>query len=93
MGLGLHNSNIASGVPVSISVLTGPVRGLFLDEGPHEVMHCHKLHVWLVQVIDLVDDFLYHEALTDLGTWTDTHLSRPWDQKCLLAPFAVPPKH
>ena len=71
MGLGLHNSNIASGVPVSILVLVGPVRGLFLDEGPHEVVHYHELQVWLVQLIDPVNHFLYHEVLRDLGLgWT-----------------------
>ena len=67
MGLRLHNLNITSRVPVSISVLMGPVRGLFLDKGPHEVVHYHELQVWLVQVIDLVNHFLYHEALMDLG--------------------------
>ena len=41
MDFGLHYLNIMSGVLVSISVFTGPVRGLFLDEGPHEVMHYH----------------------------------------------------
>ena len=67
MGLRLHNSNIMSRVLVSISVLMGPVGGLFLNEGPHEVMHYHELQVWLVQFVDPVDHFLYHEVSTDLG--------------------------
>ena len=41
MGFKLHNLNITSRVSVSISVFVGPVRGLFLDEGPHEVVHYH----------------------------------------------------
>ena len=87
MGLRLHNSNIASRVPASISVLMGPVRGLFLDEGPHEVMHYHKLQVWLIQLIDLVDHFLYHEALMDLGLgWTPIHQD-PWIKSASLHPL------
>ena len=93
MDLRIHNSNIVSRVPVSFSVLMGPVRGLFLNEGPHEVMHYHELQVRLVQFIDQVNHFLYHETLMKSWTWTDSHLSRPWDQKYLLAPSAVPPKH
>ena len=67
MDLRIHNSNIMSGVPVSISVLTGPVGGLFLNKGPHEIMHYHKLQVRLVQIINPVDHFLYHEMSMDLG--------------------------
>ena len=67
MGLSLHNSNIASRVPASISVLMGPVGGLFLDEGPHEVMHYQELQVWFVKLIDLVNHLLYHEVSSDLG--------------------------
>ena len=67
MDLRVHNSDIMSGVPVSISVLVGPVGGLFLNEGPHEIMHYHEFQVRLVQVIDLVNHFLYHEMLMDLG--------------------------
>ena len=66
MDLRVHNLNIMSRVPVSISVLAGPVGGLFLNEVPYEVMHYHKLQVRLVQFIDLVDHFLYHETLTNL---------------------------
>ena len=66
MDLGVHNSNIMSGVPVSILVLVGPVGGLFLNEGPHEVVHYHELQVRLVQFINPVDHFLYHETSTNL---------------------------
>ena len=66
MDLGIHNLNIASRVPVSFSVLVGPVGGLFLNEGPHEVVHYHELQVRLVQFINLVNHFLYHEMSTNL---------------------------
>ena len=67
MGLGLHHPNVASRILVSISVFTGPVGGLLLDEGPHEVMHYHELQMWLLQLIDPVNHLFYHEASTDLG--------------------------
>ena len=66
MDFGLHYLNIMSGVLVSISVFTGPVRGLFLDEGPHEVMHYHELQMWFLQLIDPVNYLFYHEVSTDL---------------------------
>ena len=67
MDLRVHNLDITSRIPVSISVLVGPVGGLFLNEGQHEIMHNHEFQERLVQVIDLVNHFLYHETLTDLG--------------------------
>ena len=39
MGFRLHHSNVMSGVSVPNSVFVGPVRGLLLNKGPHEVMH------------------------------------------------------
>ena len=74
MDLRVHNPNITSRVPVSILVLVGPVGGLFLNEGPHEVMHYHELEVRLVQFIDLVGHFLYHETSVNLSLgWTPIH--------------------
>ena len=71
MDLRVHNSDIMSGILVSILVHTGPVGGLFLNEGPHEVMHYHKLQVRLVQFIDAVDHFLDHEPSTNVSLgWT-----------------------
>ena len=67
MDLRVHNSDITSRIPVSISVHSDPVGGLFLNEGPHEVMHHHELQVRLVQFIDVVDHFLYHELLMNLS--------------------------
>ena len=57
MDLRVHYSDITSRIPVSILVCLGPVRGLFLNKGPHEVMHYHELQVRLVQFIDVVDYF------------------------------------
>ena len=67
MDLRVYNSDITSRILVSILVCVGPVGGLFLNEGPHEVMHYHELQVRLVQFIDVVDHFLYHEPLMDLS--------------------------
>ena len=61
MDLRVYNSDITSGILVSILVHVGPVGGLFLNEGSHEVVHYHELQVRLVQFIDVVDHFLYHE--------------------------------
>ena len=71
MDLRVYNSDITSGIPVSISVRMGPVGDLFLNEGPHAVMHYHELQVRLVQFIDAVNHFLYHEMLMNLSLgWT-----------------------
>ena len=73
MGLGLHHPNIVSGVLVSIMVFVGPVGGLLLNEGPHEVVHYHELQMGFLQLIDLVNHLLYHEVSMDLGLgWTST---------------------
>ena len=70
MDLRVYNSDIldiSSRIPVPISVRMGPVRGLFLNKGPHEVMHYHELQVRLVQFIDVVDHFLYYEPPMNLS--------------------------
>ena len=58
MDLRVHNSDITSGILVSISVCVGPVGGLFLNEGQQEIMHYHELQVRLVQFINVVNHFL-----------------------------------
>ena len=71
MDLRVYNLDILSGILVPVSVCMGPVRGLFLNEGPHEVVHYHELQVRLVQFIDVVNHFLYHEPPTNLSLgWT-----------------------
>ena len=67
MDLRVYNLDITSGILISISVHVGPVGGLFLNEGHHEVMHYHELQVGLVQFIDAVDHFLDHEPLMNLS--------------------------
>ena len=74
MDLRVHNSYITSGILVPILVSMGPVGGLFLNKGTHEIMHYHELQVRLIQLIDVVDHFLYHESLTNLSLgWTPIH--------------------
>ena len=74
MDLRVYNSDIVSGILVSILVHVGPVGGLFLNEGPHEVMHYHELQVRLVQFIDAVNHFLDHEPPMNLNLgWTPIH--------------------
>ena len=67
MDLGVHNPYIMSGILVPILVSVGPVGGLFLNEGPHEIVHYHELQVRLIQLINMVDHFLYHKSSMDLS--------------------------
>ena len=74
MDLRVHNSYITSRIPVPILVSMGPVGGLFLNEGPHEIVHYHELQVKSIQLINVVNHFLYHESLTNLSLgWTAIH--------------------
>ena len=74
MDLRVHNSYITSRILVPILVSTGPVGGLFLNEGPHEIVHYHELQVRLIQLVNAVDHFLYHESPTNLSLgWTPIH--------------------
>ena len=74
MDLRVHNSYIMSRILVPILVSMGPVRGLFLNEGLHEIVHYHELQVRLIQLIDVVDHFLYHKSLMNLSLgWTPIH--------------------
>ena len=67
MDLRVHNPYIMSRILVPGLVSMGPVGGLFLNEGPHEIVHYHKLQVRLIQLINMVDYFLYHKSLMDLS--------------------------
>ena len=67
MDLRVHNPYITSGILVPGLVIAGPVGGLFLNEGPHEIVHYHELQVRLIQLIDMVDNFLYHKSSMDLS--------------------------
>ena len=39
--------------------------GPLLDEGPHEVMHDDKFQMGLVELVDTLDNLLYHQPLMD----------------------------
>ena len=67
MDLGVHNSYIMSRILVPILVGIGPVGGLFLNEGPHEIMHYHELQVKLIQLVNVVNHFLHHKSSTNLS--------------------------
>ena len=67
MDLRVHNPYITSTILVPSLVSVGPVGGLFLNEGPHEIVHYHELQVRLIQLVDMVDHFLYHKLSMDLS--------------------------
>ena len=62
MDLRVQNLYIMSGILVPGLVSVGPVGGQFLNKGPHEIVHYHELQVGLIQLIDMVDNFLYHKS-------------------------------
>ena len=71
MDLRVHNPYITSGILVPGLVSVGPVGGQFLNKGPHEIVHYHELQVRLIQLIDTVNNFLYHKSSMDLSLgWT-----------------------
>ena len=61
-------------VLVTYPVSTGLTAGPFLDEGPHEIMHNYEFQMGLIELINMLDDLLYHQTSTDfvLG-WTPVH--------------------
>ena len=65
MDLSIHNPYITSGILIPDLVSMGPVGGPFLHEGPHEVMHDDKFQVGLVELVNTLDNLLYHQLLTD----------------------------
>ena len=92
MDLGVYNSDISSGILISVSVRMGPVGGLFLNEGPHEVVHDHELQVRLVQFIMWSTTFsiMSHQRILALDGLPSI---KTLGSKVPLAPSAVPPKH
>ena len=71
MDLRVHNPYITSRILVPGLVSVGPVGGQFLNKGPHEIVHYHEFQVGLIELIDTVDNLLYHQLLTDLTLgWT-----------------------
>ena len=66
MGLSIHdpvhhNPNSLITDSVSLCLAGGP----FLDEGPHEIMHDDKFQMGLVELVDTLDNLLYHQPSTD----------------------------
>ena len=41
------------------------VGGPFLDEGPHEIMHNQEFQMGLVELVNTLDNLLYHQPSTD----------------------------
>ena len=67
MDLRVHNPYIMSKILIPGLVSTGPVGGQFLNEGPHEIMHYHEFQVGLIELVDMVDNLLYHQLSMDLS--------------------------
>ena len=65
MDLSIHDLHITSGILVPDLVSVGPVGGQFLHEGPHEIMHDDEFQVGLIELINTLDNLLYHQSLTD----------------------------
>ena len=71
MDFRVHDLDILSGIPVPLSVGMGPVRGLLLNEGPHEIVYYHEFQVGSIQLVDMVNHLFYHKSSMDLGLgWT-----------------------
>ena len=66
MGLSFNDSYIAIRILVDDSVGASLAGGPFLDEGPHEVMHNQELQVRLIELVNVLDNLLYHELPSDL---------------------------
>ena len=71
MDLSIHNPYITSGILIPDLVSTGPVGGHFLHEGPHEIVHDDEFQVGLIELVNMLNNLLYHQLLTDFGLgWT-----------------------
>ena len=71
MGLRLHHANIPSRVFVPGLMLVGPVRGLFLNKGPHEAVYHYQLQMWFLQLLNPIHHLFHHEVMVNLSLgWT-----------------------
>ena len=66
MGLSFNDLYIAVRILVADSVGVSLAGGPFLDEGPHEVVHNQELQVQLIELVNALDNLLYHELPSDL---------------------------
>ena len=67
MDLSIHDPYITSRILIPDLVSTGPVGGQFLHEGPHEIVHDDEFQVGLIELIDTLDNLLYHQPSMDFG--------------------------
>ena len=65
MGLSIHDPYITSGILITDLVSVGPVGGPFLHKGPHEIMHDDEFQIGLVEVINTLNNLLYHQPSMD----------------------------
>ena len=54
-----------SGILVIGSMSMSPVGGPLLHEGSHEIVHDDEFQVGLVELINMLDNLLYHQPLMD----------------------------
>ena len=74
MDLSVHDPYITFRILVPDLVSMGPVGGPFLHEGPHEIVHGDEFQVGLVELINTLDNLLYHQPSMDFGLgWTPVH--------------------
>ena len=71
MGLSFHDPYITIGILAIGSMSASSVGGPLLHEGSHEIMHDDEFQVGLVELVNSLDNLLYHQPLMDfvLG-WT-----------------------
>ena len=65
MGLSVHDPYIVIQILITDSMSSCLAGGPLLNEGPHEVMHDDKFQMGLVELIDMLDNLLYHQPLMD----------------------------
>ena len=65
MGLSFHDPYIMIGIFAIGSMGTSPVGGPLLHEGSHEIMHDDEFQVGLVELINSLNNFLYHQPSMD----------------------------
>ena len=74
MDLSFHDPYITSGILIIGLMSASPVGGPLLHEGSHEIMHDDKFQVGLVELINMLDNFLYHQPSMDfVPGWTPVH--------------------
>ena len=65
MGLSIHDPYITIGILAIGSMSVSSVGGPLLHEGLHEIMHDDEFQVGLVELVNLLNNLLYHQPLMD----------------------------